>query len=85
MARTTLDIDVIVLSELRERAKAEGKSMGQVATELLTPLLKDGGQAAAPFAFEWDSWEMGTPVVDLEDKDAVQRLLDDDAPLWRAP
>ena len=35
MARTTLDLDPSVIEMLRERAKREGKSMGQVASEAL--------------------------------------------------
>ena len=34
MPRTTFDLDATVLADLR-RAAAEGKSMGQVASELL--------------------------------------------------
>lgn len=77
MPRTTLDIDPTVLGELRERARREGKSMGQMASELLAPALKEDGAAAAPFV--WHRWRAGKPLVDLEDKEAVQRILDQQA------
>ncbi|MEA2605840.1 MAG: hypothetical protein QOI00_597, partial [Chloroflexota bacterium] len=35
MSRTTIDLDPAVLRELRRRGAREGKSMGQVASELL--------------------------------------------------
>ncbi len=78
VTRTTLDLDPTILSELRQRAKREGKSMGQVASEVLAPGLRaNGGPEPEPFL--WESWDMGEPLVDLEDKDAVQRILDEQA------
>jgi len=35
MPRTTLDLDALVLRELRRRGARERKSMGQVASEVL--------------------------------------------------
>lgn len=75
MPRTTLDIDSSVLDQLRRRARAEQKSMGQVASERLAVALADPEHAdTAPF--RWVSQDMGAPRVDLEDKDALWRLLD---------
>jgi len=76
MARTTLDIDGTVLAQLRERAAAEGKSMGQVASEVLAPALDRDGSAGVPRPLRWISRDMGKPRVDLEDKEALWRLLD---------
>lgn len=75
MARTTLDIDPSVLHELRRRGAEERKSMGQVASELLAGALAGTAPRAAPRAFEWVSHDLGTPRVDLEDKEAVHALL----------
>jgi hypothetical protein len=75
MARTTLDLDTSVLHELRRRGRRERKSMGQVASELLaTALDADRGPVAADF--RWRSADLGAPRVDLEDKDALHRVLD---------
>jgi hypothetical protein len=76
MPRTTLDLDASVLSELRRRGQREGKSMGQVASEVLARGLA-GDDPPAP-AFRWKSAPLGEPLVDLEDKDAVHAVLDAD-------
>jgi plasmid stability protein len=75
MSRTTLDVDPTVLRELRLRAGREGKSMGQVASEVLAIALREGGPKPTP-AFEWRSDDLGRPLVDLEDKEAILAILD---------
>lgn len=76
MPRTTLDLDPAVLRELRRRSAREGKSMGQVASELLAAAAAREPDARAP-AFTWTSADLGTPRVDLEDKEALRRALDE--------
>lgn len=76
MARTTLDIDGSVLRELRRRGEQEHKSMGQLASELLAQALASQPPGDAENAFAWTSDELGRPRVDLEDKEAVRRALD---------
>lgn len=75
MTRTTLDIDATVLADLRRRAAAERKSMGQIASELLAHGL---GEVAAtePRPLNWATKNMGPFKIDLEDKEAVWNLLD---------
>ncbi len=75
MSRTTIDLDKSVLRELRERAKREKKSMGQLATELLGRALTT--EDAQPPPFEWISHDLGLPLIDLEDKDALWSILDE--------
>lgn len=75
MARTTIDLDPTVLRELRRRGAREGKSMGQVASELLARAVATDRDLPAP-AFEWTSARLGRPLVDLEDEEAVRRVLD---------
>lgn len=72
MARTTIDLDPTVLDALRARCRREGKSLGTVASELLAVSL---AAAPEPRPFHWRSQPMGA-LVDLEDKEAVQRILD---------
>ena len=50
--------------------------MGQVASELLARAVADDRDVPAPF--EWTSASLGPPLVDLEDKEAVRRVLDAD-------
>lgn len=78
MTRTTIDLDPSVVRELKRRGKLEGKSMGQVASEALADVLSRQGTADMP-AFRWTSGNLGTPKVDLEDREAVQAILDERA------
>jgi plasmid stability protein len=75
MARTTIDLDPAVLRELRRRSAHEGKSMGQIASELLARAVATAPDAPAP-PFAWTSAPLGPALVDLEDKEAVRRVLD---------
>ena len=75
MPRTTLDLDPAVLRELRRRGAREGKSMGQVASELLARAVAGEGDAPPP-PFRWIVANLGAPLVDLEDKEEVRRVLD---------
>lgn len=80
MARTTIDIDDPVLLDLKRLQKKEGKSLGRLVTDLLVKALsveKKAGQKPPPF--KWISANLGVPLIDLNDKDAVQSALDRDA------
>ena len=78
MSRTTVDIDPPILSDLKRLQKAEGKPLGRLVSELLAEAIGRrlaGGRKKATFA--WRTANMGTPRVDLEDKEALGRVLDD--------
>ncbi len=77
MARTTLDIAPLVLGELRRRSERERKSMGQVASELLATALAESRQHVEPPSFTWMSADLGPPRVDIDDKEALRRVLDE--------
>jgi hypothetical protein len=51
--------------------------MGQVASELLARGLAEGAERHVP-ALQWRSNDLGEPLVDLEDRAAVQQALDAD-------
>ncbi len=75
--RTTIDLDPTVIKELKRRSRGVGKSMGQLASELLaTSLRQHDGRPADGVGFEWIAKDLGRPLVDLEDKEAVRALLD---------
>lgn len=76
MPRTTLDLDASILRELRVRGRRERKSMGQVASELLASALDPHRAPSEPSASSWRSWDLGTPLVDLEDKEALRVALE---------
>lgn len=73
MARTTVDIDAGVLRALKRRQRKEGKTLGRLVSELLAQALAADVEPSEPF--EWVSKPMGA-LVDLDDKDAVWRVLD---------
>ncbi len=77
--RTTIDLDGPILRELKRLQKVEGKSLGQLVSDLLATAL--ASRKAAPAAqrkFRWISRPMGARV-DLGDKEAVYGALDDAA------
>ncbi|MGH2483233.1 MAG: antitoxin [Candidatus Limnocylindria bacterium] len=75
MPRTTIDIDPQVLRELKKRQRRQGKSLGRLVSELLTTALaRDEPRPTGALA--WTSRRMGARV-DLEDKEAVRRALDE--------
>lgn len=75
MPRTTIDIDPTVLRELKKRQRHEGKTLGRLVSELLTTALGRSEQQS-PVPFRWISRSMNARV-DLEDKDAMRRALDE--------
>ena len=77
MPRTTLDLDAGVLRELKRRKRGSGRSIGQIASEILASAM--GGSPNSdrrPEPLRWRSAGMGARV-DLEDKEAVRRALED--------
>ena len=75
--RTTIDLDPTVAKELKRRSKGAGKSMGQLASELLaTSLWEKGGRPRDRGRLAWIAKDLGRPLVDLEDKEAVRALPD---------
>lgn len=76
MTRTTLDLDPSVLVELRRLGRRDGKSMGQVASELLAVALDRTDTDDTAPSFLWTSGDLGTPRVDLEDSESAWAVLD---------
>jgi hypothetical protein len=76
MPRTTIDLDPAVLRELRRRGARDGKSMGQVASELLARAVAESERDVPAPEFVWTSAPLGPALVDLEDKETVRRILD---------
>jgi hypothetical protein len=75
--RTTIDLDPTVVKELKRRSKSAGKSMGQLASELLATSLRGQPNSSRDSAsLKWIARDLGRPLVDLEDKEAVRAALD---------
>ena len=75
MARTTHEIDASVLRELKKRQQREKKTLGQLASELLAQALASEPPPRLP-PLNWTSKPLGLKF-DLEDKEALWRILDD--------
>jgi hypothetical protein len=75
MPRTTVDLDASVLRELKRLQAREGKSLGQLISERLAPVLARDQRPAEPPPLEWISRTMGARL-DLEDKEALRAALD---------
>lgn len=75
--RTTLDLDHSVLQQLkqRQRQRRDKTSLGQVASELLAKALADTEDRPEPGPLMWNKQPMAARV-DLEDSDALHRILD---------
>jgi len=75
--RTTIDLDPTIVKELKRRSRGAGKSMGQLASELLATSLREPGvRSADALGLSWIAKDLGRPLVDLEDKEAVRALLE---------
>ncbi len=75
MPRTTLDLDNGVLRELKRRKGSTGRSLGQIASELLAAALEEPADKPRQKGVRWRSAAMAVRV-DLDDKEAVRRALD---------
>jgi hypothetical protein len=77
MPRTTLNLDASVLREVKRRARDQGKSIGDVISELVGPALAQKSRRGGHPEFRWRTAKMGPAKVDLEDKEAVRQALAD--------
>jgi hypothetical protein len=72
--RTTLDLDPAVLAELKRRRVASGKPIGVIASEVLATAFANEPAARPDFVWRTGALELR---VDIDDKDALWRALDD--------
>ena len=68
----------VELRELSARAATVEAGVDKVLTELLARSVAVGGESTAPASIDWTSRDLGTPRVDLEDKEVVRAALDRD-------
>lgn len=80
MARTTIDLDATILRELKRLQKKQGKTLGRLVSELLArALAREKKEPATKKPFKWITRDMGLKI-DLYDKEALWKLLDEDGP-----
>jgi hypothetical protein len=74
--RTTIDIDGPLLDEIRRIRDQEGKSMGQVVSDLLAQALASRrDQSTEPTQLRWTARSLGAQV-DFNDKEALYRRIE---------
>lgn len=73
--RTTVDIDPVVLEELRRRRTEEGRTLGDLVSDLLSEALALRTERLSEEPLDWQSASMGARV-DLEDEEAVRAALE---------
>jgi hypothetical protein len=76
MPRTTVDIDMPVLKEIKSLQKKEHRTLGQIVSQLLSESLARRRATRKTPSFKWTSRSMRA-VVDLTDKDALYAILDE--------
>jgi hypothetical protein len=77
MPRTTVDIDLQVLKEIKRIQREEGLSMGKLISRLLADALSRRKRKPATAKLRWISRRM-KPLVDVADKEAVYAVFDRD-------
>jgi hypothetical protein len=77
--RTTLVIPDAVYARAKQQARARGRTVSELVTEALACRLAelDRPQAADAPAFHIPSWPMGVPLVDVNDRDALYRAMEE--------
>jgi hypothetical protein len=75
MPRTTVNIDASVLLSLKRRARDEGKSLGELLSEIAARALDRDERGTKSAPLQWRSRAMGAKI-DLEDKEALRDALD---------
>jgi hypothetical protein len=73
MTRTTLNLDDNVLRELKRLGRRRNMPIGELASQLLTRALAK--EQEPPIDFAWVTGKLDARV-DLEDREAVQAILD---------
>jgi hypothetical protein len=79
MPRTTVDIDAVVLEELRAVQQREGRSMGKIVSELLAEALARRKTPSEGPRLEWVAKPMHARV-DLADRESLYTVPDRDKP-----
>jgi len=80
MTRTTISLHESTLEKVREVSRQEHLSLGETITELLNLGLERKQSLSQPkkIAFRLKTYPMGKPKIPLEDKEAINRILDEE-------
>lgn len=77
MPRTTVDIERMVLKEIKLLQKRDGRALGKIISQLLAESLARRKTGVAPpvALLPWASQDMGA-LVDLSDKEVLYAIMD---------
>jgi hypothetical protein len=78
MPRTTVDIDLPILKEIKRIQREEGLSMGKLISRLLADALSRRERKPTGTEFQWVSRRMN-PHIDVADKETVHTVFDKDS------
>lgn len=73
-----MNIPDALMDEVRERAKAEGRTVTSLVVQALHDLLSKEQVKQERYSFPTDGYPNGRMLIDIDDKDAVQRLFDEE-------
>ena len=77
MPRTTINLDESVLDDLKRLQRKDGKTLGELASELLATAIAQRKSGLPPVAkLEWISRPLGARIA-LDDKEALFASVDD--------
>ncbi len=75
--RTTVNIDDVVLKELKRLQRRQKKPLGRLMSELLAQAMGSrGSESPPPAKFKWTTRHMGARV-DLDDREAIYAAMDE--------
>jgi plasmid stability protein len=77
MQRTTVSISDDVLREIRRRAAKRGHGLGHEIDDLLRSALRRGRKEPEPPSAGWKVHDLGAPLVDIADRDALFDAMGD--------
>ena len=76
--RTTMNLPDALMDEVRERAKAEHRTVTSLMIEALHDLLAKDRTVSTNYSLPTDGYPNGRMLIDIDDKDAVQELFDEE-------
>lgn len=79
MPRTTVNIDGPILREVKRVQQEEGRSLGQIISELLAQALSKRKTGQGGEGFRWNSRAMRARI-NLADKEALYAALEESQP-----
>lgn len=72
--RTTIDIDSVLLKELKRLQREQRRTLGELVSELLAAALRERRATTRRKPFRLKTFRLGPARVDLDDKAALAAL-----------